>query len=236
MNKILNRFIAWVGWGIIVLSLLSFWICIPNRTGAKIYKYTDSNGITHYSDRPIYHDYVIYSDDTDEDYSELDSANEIFLDRIINRASRIFDIDSTLIKAVIKVESDFNPRAISRAGAKGLMQLMPKTAYEMDVTDPFDPEENIFGGTKYLRYLLDRFENNLEISLAAYNAGETAVIKCGGIPGYRETKNYVRKVLKQYQHYKGKKRPDDRVYLFVDDDNVLHITNTSGPFLGRISN
>jgi soluble lytic murein transglycosylase len=116
------------------------------------------------------------------------------------------------------------------------MQLMPKTAYKMDVTDPFNPEENIFGGVKYFKYLLDRFDNNLEISLAAYNAGETAVLKYGGIPRYRETRQYVKKVIKQYTYYKNKRRPDDRVYLFVDDDNILHITNTSGPFLEGVSN
>ncbi len=219
----------------IVLSLLFLWILFPNRIGAKVYKYTDSNGVTHYSDRPVYHDFYIYSDDY-TDYEEIDSVNEIFLDRIINRVSRVFDIDSSLIKAIIKVESNFNARAVSRAGAKGLMQLMPKTAHRMDVTDPFNPEENIFGGVKYFKYLLERFDNNLEISLAAYNAGETAVLKYGGIPRYRETKQYVRKVLKQYNHYKSKKRPSDRVYQFVDENNILHITNTSGPFLEGISN
>jgi soluble lytic murein transglycosylase len=235
MIKKLNQFLAWGGWGLIILSLLLLWIFFPHRIGAKVYKYTDSNGVTHYSDRPVYHDFCIYSEDYD-DYNEIDSVNEIFLDRIINRVSRVFDIDSNLIRAIIKVESNFNTRAVSRAGAKGLMQLMPKTAYKMDVMDPFNPEENIFGGVKYFKYLLDRFDNNLEISLAAYNAGETAVLKYGGIPKYRETRQYVKKVLKQYNHYKSKKRPDDRVYLFVDDKNILHITNTSGPFLEGISN
>jgi len=114
--------------------------------------------------------------------------------------------------------------------------LMPKTAYEMNVSNPFDPEENIFGGAKYLRYLLNKFDNNLEITLAAYNAGETVVLKCGGIPQYQETKQYVRKVLKQYQSYKKKKVSDNEVYFFVDEENVLHITNTSGPFLNGVSN
>lgn len=235
MIRKFNQFLAWGGWGFVILSLLLLWIFFPHRIGAKVYKYTDSNGVTHYSDRPVYHDFRIYSEDYD-DYNEIDSVNEIFLDRIINRVSRVFNIDSNLIRAIIKVESNFNTRAVSRAGAKGLMQLMPKTAYKMDVMDPFNPEENIFGGVKYFKYLLDRFDNNLEISLAAYNAGETAVLKYGGIPRYRETRQYVKKVLKQYTYYKNKKRPDDRVYLFVDDDNILHITNTSGPFLEGISN
>ncbi|MGA1839123.1 MAG: transglycosylase SLT domain-containing protein [bacterium] len=235
MIKKFNQFLAWRGWGFAVISLLLLWIFFPHRIGAKVYKYTDSNGVTHYTDRPVYHDFHIYSEDYD-DYDEIDSVNEIFLDRIINRVSRVFNIDSNLIRAIIKVESNFNTRAVSRAGAKGLMQLMPKTAYKMDVSDPFNPEENIFGGVKYFKYLLDRFDNNLEISLAAYNAGETAVLKYGGIPKYRETRQYVKKVLKQYSYYKSKRRPDDRVYLFVDDDNILHITNTSGPFLEGISN
>jgi soluble lytic murein transglycosylase len=235
MFRKFHQFLIWKGWILILPFLLSLWIFFPYRLGAKIYKYTDNNGITHYSDRPIYHDYFIYSDES-TDYDEESSVNEIFLDRIINRVSRIFDIDASLIKAVIKVESNFNPRAVSRAGAQGLMQLMPRTAYEMDVADPFDPEENIFGGTKYLRYLLNRFGDDLEITLAAYNAGETAVIKYGGIPQYRETRHYVRKVLKAYSQYKNIKRASDEVYFFVDDKNVLHITNTSGPFLQGVSN
>ncbi len=204
---------------------------------AKIYKYTDSKGITHYSDQPFYSEINDYSTSYKDEIIELeciDCAEERFFDNIIHHASTLFEIDPALIKAIIKVESDFNPRAVSHAGAKGLMQLMPKTAYEMEVINPFNPEENIVGGTKYFRYLLNRFDNDLKISLAAYNAGETAVIKNGGVPGYKETKEFITKVMKYYNYYKKYLMSKDRIIQYVDENNIIHITNTSGPFLESI--
>lgn len=114
---------------------------------------------------------------------------------LINSAARRYGLPVALVKAVIKAESNFNPRAVSPAGAMGLMQLMPSTAAAMGVSDPFDPAQNIEGGVKYLRLMLDRFGQNLELALAAYNAGPAAVEKYGGIPPYRETQEYVRRVL-----------------------------------------
>ncbi|MBN2372613.1 lytic transglycosylase domain-containing protein [bacterium] len=224
-------------WFIYTISFLSIGVIafFPYPVRAKIYKYTDSDGVTHYSDRPFYADYCTYPRNNKVYFIQPDSAEEMILDRIIMRVSRIFDMDPALIKAIIKAESDFNPNAISVAGARGLMQLMPQTACIMDVKDPFDPEDNITGGTRYLKYLLNRFDNDLEISLAAYNAGETAVIKNGGIPEYKETMGYVQKVLKYYSHYKKQAWLNDTIFQFVDKNNVLHITNTSGSFLERSS-
>lgn len=220
---------------LIAVLLLGVIVFFPYPIRAKIYKYTDSNGVTHYSDRPFYIDYCTYSQNSKGYIIQSDKADEMFLDRVITRVSGIFDMDPALIKAVIKAESDFNPTAVSRAGAKGLMQLMPQTAYSLDVKDPFDPEDNIIGGTRYLKYLLNKFDNNLKISLAAYNAGETAVIKNGGIPRYKETRGFIRKVMKYYAHYKTQIWLNDGVSQFVDKNNILHITNTSGPFLEKIS-
>ena len=125
------------------------------------------------------------------------------IDSLIETYAAKHNMDSDFIKAVIKQESGFRPEATSHCGAMGLMQLMPETASSMGVRDAFDPEQNIMGGTKYLKGLLDRFGGNKELALAAYNAGPGAVQRYGGIPPYNETQNYVRSVLSHYNAYKG---------------------------------
>ena len=114
---------------------------------------------------------------------------------IIDNVSKKYNINSSIIKSVIKAESDFNPSVVSSAGAMGLMQLMPDTARSLGVDDTFDPVENIEGGVKYLKEMLDKFGGNLELALAAYNAGPGNVVKYGGIPPFQETENYVAKIM-----------------------------------------
>ena len=115
----------------------------------------------------------------------------------------MFKIEPFLIKAVIKAESDFDNRAVSRKGAQGLMQLMPDTANDMKVNDPLSPEENIFGGTRYLSLLLERFKNNRRLALAAYNAGPETVEEYGGIPPFPETRTFVKRVLRYCKQYES---------------------------------
>ncbi|HEY0160558.1 MAG TPA: lytic transglycosylase domain-containing protein [Thermoanaerobaculia bacterium] len=115
---------------------------------------------------------------------------------IIIEAAQKFDVDAALVSAVIKAESDYNPKIVSHKGARGLMQLMPATAKRFGVTNSFDPRENIHGGTRYLRWLLNKFQGNADLAVAAYNAGEGNVMKYDGVPPFRETVNYINRIAK----------------------------------------
>jgi soluble lytic murein transglycosylase len=111
-------------------------------------------------------------------------------------------VDPALVRAIIRAESSFDASAVSRKGAMGLMQLMPRTARSLNLTNPYDPQQNIAGGVKYLRHLLDRFDGNVPLALAAYNAGESRVFRESRIPRISETREYVRRVLRYYKAYR----------------------------------
>lgn len=128
-------------------------------------------------------------------------VNYMRFEPLIHQAASRHNVDAALVKAVIHTESYFNPNATSRKGASGLMQLMPHTAEQLGVTDLYNPRQNINGGTKYLSQLMKRYGNSLSLALAAYNAGEKAVAKYRGIPPYKETQNYVKKVLSYRNFY-----------------------------------
>ncbi|HUP64790.1 MAG TPA: lytic transglycosylase domain-containing protein [Thermoanaerobaculia bacterium] len=124
-------------------------------------------------------------------------------DPIIIEAARKFDVDAALVSAVIKAESDYNPKVVSNKGAQGLMQLMPATAKRFGVTDAFDPHANIHAGTRYLRWLLNRFDGNVELALAGYNAGEGNVARYNGVPPFRETIEYIRRIGRHFEKKRG---------------------------------
>ncbi len=155
------------------------------------------------------------------------------INQLVDQTSSRFEIDPQLVHAIIQVESDYNPDAVSRKGAMGLMQLMPATAERFGVGDPFDPKQNMEGGVNYLKYLLELFQGDLALSLAAYNAGEHAVLRQGGVPSFTETRNYVRKVRNLYQPgmVNPSKSPSAQqpfrvpIYRYTDAQNVVHYTN-----------
>ncbi|HDR14952.1 MAG TPA: DUF4124 domain-containing protein [Desulfobacteraceae bacterium] len=166
---------------------------------ADIYRYVDGEGVIHFSNVPSDSRYTIFMR-----AAKKDPARYIRdYDDIISRAAHDFGVDRALIKAVIKAESDFNHQAVSHKGAQGLMQLMPQTAHVLDVRDPFDPEANIMGGTRYLSSLLKRFNGDLHLALAAYNAGPERVEMHRGVPPFKETRGFVDRVLKYVGHYES---------------------------------
>ncbi|MDY6879112.1 MAG: lytic transglycosylase domain-containing protein [Thermodesulfobacteriota bacterium] len=134
-------------------------------------------------------------------WTSLEKAGQPYREYII-QASRRYDVDCFLVMAIIKAESSYNPQAVSRKGARGLMQLMPKTARALGVDDSFDPEKNINGGVKYFKILLDRFKGDVTLALAAYNAGSRKVRHYRGIPPFKATQSYIDKVLLYYHEYK----------------------------------
>lgn len=186
----------------LLLPILLFAL-VPSAK-ADIYTFTDANGIVHFSNAPDKGNYkIIVAAQRDENMAEppraqiqLSQAGKNRFVPMVDEAARTYKVDPALLHAVISAESGYNPAAVSKKGAVGLMQLMPETARRYGVKNSFDPEQNIRGGTKYLSYLLQLFDNNLELAVAAYNAGEKAVIRHGHkIPPYRETLGYVPKVL-----------------------------------------
>jgi soluble lytic murein transglycosylase len=168
-------------------------------SSGDIYRYRDKNGIWHFTNIKSDKRYKLYIRTSLQ--GPADYIREY--NTIIKEASRRFGIESSLIKAVIKAESDFDYKAVSRKGARGLMQLMPKTMDQMDVKDPFNPEENIFGGTRYLSLLLERFDNDKKLALAAYNAGPERVEEYQGVPPFPETQSFINKVLNYYFQYRS---------------------------------
>jgi soluble lytic murein transglycosylase-like protein len=174
---------------------------------ADIYKYVDEEGVIHFTNVPTDGKYKLILKEKRVQFNL--GPNFEKYDPVILKTAEKHSVDYALVKAVIRAESNFNPTAISRVGARGLMQLMPGTAYALRVNDSFHPEDNIEGGVRYLRYLLNLFQGDLHLALAAYNAGEKAVFRYRGIPPYQETRTYVRRVLHYFQEFSNEpRRPD----------------------------
>jgi len=190
---------------------------LPGGARADIYQYTDSDGVIHFtnvrprarsgwrlvirgdSDGPrraaARYDRVPARDRSPDRYSRHDPY--------IREAATLYQLPEAFIRAIMRVESDFDPNVVSSAGAMGLMQLMPGTAARMGVRNAFDPRESILGGTRYLRILANMFNGDLVLTVAAYNAGEAAVVRYQGVPPYEETRRYVQNVLRYYYAFRA---------------------------------
>lgn len=170
-------------------------------SSGSIYSFVDERGSWHFSNVPTDPRYGLVS--RSSHISPHVPRNYAVFEEIISEAATRHGLDPDLIRAIIQIESGGIPDARSSKGAIGLMQLMPETSLNLAVSNPFDPKANIWGGTRYLSQLLERFRGNLVLTLAAYNAGPEKVEKYGGIPPYPETRRYVRKVLNQWQKYRS---------------------------------
>lgn len=194
-----------------ITTLIIVGLCLMQSVWADVYVYSADDGSVNMSNVPENNHYTILlasprvaTPVADIRKPSLKFANKMQYDRIVAEIARAHGLDSALLHAVISVESRYSPKAISRKGAAGLMQLMPKTAKRYGVTDSLDPVQNLHGGARHLRYLLKTFNNDISLALAAYHAGEGSVLKYGNrIPPFRETTNYVPQVLGFYQMYQA---------------------------------
>jgi Transglycosylase SLT domain/Domain of unknown function (DUF4124) len=194
--------------------------------GAQTYKFKAPDGSTHFTNAPADPRYqrMGFTSGTQAGWLRLPQGDTKPYAHEITEAANRYGIPERLVTAVIRAESGFNPRAVSRKGAQGLMQLMPSTASVLGVRNSFDPRENIEGGVRHLRGLLDRFPGNLPFAIAAYNAGEKAVTAYGGVPPYPETQDYVVRVLRYYG-MEGIDTPQTRVYQTIARDGTITYTN-----------
>jgi soluble lytic murein transglycosylase-like protein len=184
------------------LLVISAWAAAAR---ADIYMYRDTRGGLHFSNAPTEPQYQYYLPDIGAwkvgRLGRIDGTRRKAYDQLINEVALRHHVDTALVKAVIRAESDFVPQAVSPKGALGLMQLMPATARLRGVWRAFEPRQNVEGGVSHLRYLLDRYGGNLRLALAAYNAGENAVDAHGGVPPYPETWEYLTRVLRFRDSY-----------------------------------
>ena len=187
--------------GITICYVLALLFTANLAAYGDIYRYIDENGVMHFTNTPTASNknYKLFLREKPKVNPRYSTKK---YDDIIADAARQYGVAFPLLKAIIKAESGFNPRAVSKKGAKGLMQIMPENFQLLGIKDPFDPSQNIHGGARYFKQMYDRF-GKLALSLAAYNAGPKAVEQYKTVPPYEETEEYVKRVLKFYHSYKN---------------------------------
>ncbi len=218
-----------IAFGVLVLTV--------SAASAEIYKYVNEDGVVCYTDAPFgKKSQLIEEDKVLPKRQKADMQTRSDFSSYVHQAAAKYDLEPELIKAVISTESNGNHRAVSRKGAIGLMQLMPATANDLNVINPFNPEENIEGGTRYLKQLLERFNGNLTLALAAYNSGPKTVEKYGAVPPILETRQYVKKVFSLYNGKKtyelsdmssSSQKQNSPIYKIVLDDGTILFTNAT---------
>ena len=213
---------------LVATCLIAALVASATPAAAESFKLTEPDGTVHFTNAPNDPRYqrMGFTSGTQAGFLRLPNGDTGPYVQEIRDAAERYGVPIKLVSAVIRAESGFNPRAVSPKGARGLMQLMPTTAATLGVRNSFDPRENIEGGVRHLRGLIDRFPNNLPLALAAYNAGEKAVQQYRGIPPYPETQDYVTKVLYFYGGpVEGGTTPPTRIYQTVAPDGTVIYTN-----------
>ncbi|MGB6776916.1 MAG: lytic transglycosylase domain-containing protein [Terriglobales bacterium] len=208
-------------------SSLMYWSVTEHR-----FKPVPTNGAIMRAARSAASEVNTYLDGKAQTHQTLNRAfTQQDIDAAIDEAATRHNVDPSLVRSVVKVESNFNPNAVSRKGAMGLMQLMPSTARSLNVSNPFDPQQNVDAGVRHLRKLLDSYGGNVRLSLAAYNAGSGAVARSAGVPHFRETQNYVRRITDLYNGAEAGLNISsgsalEPVHVERDSRGVLFISNT----------
>lgn len=200
---------------LVCLAAGAVWLVSPPASAADIYVYQGADGSRLITDHPriepgyrlikVYSESDVWQQTGQRARATAFKPRPSSYDGLIQQTASQVNLDPMLIKSVMHAESAFNPNAVSRKGASGLMQLMPDTARRYGVSSVFDPRQNVMGGARYLSYLLERFNGNLELALAGYNAGENAVENTGGVPPYAETRHYVKRVTRLYREYRNER-------------------------------
>ena len=185
-----------------IFLIISCLLC-PSILRADIYRYVDKEGVVRFTNTQCDMECELYLREASPETPRVGKGDisQAWMDEYVERFARAHNLSPALVKAIIKAESNGERFAVSRKGAQGMMQLMPFTSKRMKVSDPFDPVENIEGGVKYIKELMGTFRGNLVHTVAAYNAGPEAVRKYGGIPPYKETRQYVKRVMDFYRQY-----------------------------------
>lgn len=213
---------------LILIFSVGLFLLLNLETSAEIYKYVDEEGIVHYTDRPKNSNYKLlqifnkFSYNSNNKKPQTAKKDLGHLKPIIEEVAQRYGQDPKLIQSIISRESNFDSNAVSSKGAIGLMQLMPQTAKRFNVKNPFHPKDNIEGGVAYLDHLMRLFDNDLELALAAYNAGENNVMNYSGIPPFKETRNYVKNIMNSYNGNRIERI--NKIYKIIKEDGTILLT------------
>ncbi|MBN2382257.1 transglycosylase SLT domain-containing protein [bacterium] len=215
----LRIYIVWLGY------CLLFLVCLPTAR-AEIFQFYDSQGVLHLTDKPSKNSKAKRIS-RNARRTSFHTSNELKkkYNGYVDSICREHNMDPYLVQAVIEVESSYNHLAVSPKNARGLMQLIPETARRFGVKNVFDPYSNIEGGVLYLKYLFKLFDDELSLILAAYNCGERRVIECGDIPPFKETQDYVKRVMDIYSKYQSDYGLPQRIVRYTDDNGTVHLSN-----------